>query len=152
MKLAEGLLLRSDIQKKLASLQVRAQRYVIVQEGEAPAEDPQSIFREIDALANQFERLIYSINRANLQYKLKSGQSLTEALAHRDTLTLRHRILLSVIEVCTKPAERYGMKEIRWVTTVSVPSLQQQVDALAKEIRELNAAIQEAGWQVELEE
>lgn len=68
MKLAEGLLLRSDIQKKLLSLQARAQRYVVVQEGESPAEDPQVIFREIDALAQQFERLIFIINRANLHF------------------------------------------------------------------------------------
>ncbi|HET6249219.1 MAG TPA: DIP1984 family protein [Tepidisphaeraceae bacterium] len=151
MKLAEALLLRSDLQKKLASLQVRAQRYAIVQEGEKPAEDPQVIFREIDAIAQQFERLIYAINRANLQNAIKSGITLTEALAHRDTLTLRHRILISVIEACNKPPERYGVKEIRWVTTISIPAIQQQVDGLAKEIRELNAAIQEAGWQVELE-
>jgi hypothetical protein len=50
-----------------------------------------------------------------------------------------------------KPWQR-PVKEIRWVTTVDVAALQQQVDQLAKEIRELNAAIQEAGWQVELEQ
>ena len=38
------------------------------------------------------------------------------------------------------------MKEIRWVATVEVGKLQGQVDGLAKQIRELNAAIQEAGW------
>jgi hypothetical protein len=49
-----------------------------------------------------------------------------------------------------KPPDRYGVKEIRWVATIEVASLQKQVDDLAKQIRELNAAIQEAGWQVEL--
>ena len=44
------------------------------------------------------------------------------------------------------------MKEIRWVATVDVGQLQGQVDGLAKRIRELNAAIQEAGWRVELEQ
>ena len=38
------------------------------------------------------------------------------------------------------------------MTTVDVATLQGQVDTLAKEIREINAAIQEAGWQVELEQ
>ncbi|MEX0714970.1 MAG: DIP1984 family protein [Planctomycetaceae bacterium] len=152
MKLAEALLLRADIQKKLASLQARVQRYVVVQEGERPAEDPQAILRQIEAVANELQRLVFAINRANLHHKIKTGETITEALARRDSLATRHRILLTVIDVCAKPPERYGVKEIRWVATIDVPQLQGDVDRLAKEIRELNSAIQEAGWQVELEE
>jgi len=150
MKLAEALLLRADIQKKLASLQARAQRYAVVQEGEQPAEDPQAILRQINAVAAELQRLVFAINRANLRHKVATGESITEALARRDSLALRHRILQSVVDVCAKPPDRYGVKEIRWVTTVDVAALQVEVDDLAKEIRELNAAIQEAGWQVAL--
>jgi hypothetical protein len=150
MKLAEALLLRADMQKKLASLQARAQKYAVVQEGEHPAEDPQAVLGQIAAVASDLQQLVFGINRANLQHKIASGESLTEALARRDSLALRHRIVQSVIDVCAKPPERYGVKEIRWVTTVNVAALQQEVDDLAKQIRELNAAIQEAGWKVEL--
>jgi hypothetical protein len=150
MKLAEALLLRADLQKKLASLQARAQKYAVVQEGERPAEDPQDLFRQVEAVAAELERLVFAINRANLQHTIGSGQTLTEALARRDGLALRHRIYQSVLDACAKPPERYGVKEIRWVATVEVDSLQEQVDDLAKQIRELNAAIQETGWQVEL--
>jgi hypothetical protein len=151
MKLAEALLLRADIQKKLASLQARAQKYTVVQEGERPAEDPREILKQFDAIAVELQKLVFAINRANLSHKIESGQSITEALAIRDSLVLRHSVLQSVVDSCTKPVERYGMKEIRWVLTVDVPKLQGQADGLAKEIRELNAAIQEAGWRVELE-
>ena len=68
----------------------------------------------------------------------------------RDVLVLRHSIIHSVAEACAKPPERYGVKEIRWVATVDVAKLQKQVDDLAKQIRELNGAIQEGNWQVEL--
>ncbi len=152
MKLAEALLLRADIQKKLASLQARAQRYAVVQEGERPAEDPKAILQQVEAVANELQRLIFAINRANLQHQIASGETLTEALAKRDSFVQRHHILQSVVDVCAKPPDRYGMKEIRWVTTVDVAALQGEVDDLAKQIRELNAAIQEAGWQAELEQ
>jgi hypothetical protein len=152
MKLAEALLLRADVQKKLASLQARAQRYAVVQEGERPPEDPQAILRQIEAVADELQRLVFAINRANLRHKVASSETLTEALAKRHSLVLRHRILQSVVDVCAKPPDRYGVKEIRWVTTVDVADLQRQVDDLAKQIRELNAAIQEAGWQVELKQ
>jgi hypothetical protein len=151
MKLAEALLLRADIQKKLASLQARAQKYAVVQEGERPAENPQEILRQIDLVSAELQRLVFLINKANLTHKIGTGESITEALAKRDNLVLRHRILQSVVEMCVKPPERYGVKEIRWVTTVDVAAIQGQVDGLAEQIRELNGAIQEAGWQVELE-
>lgn len=151
MKLAEALLLRADVQKKLASLQARAQRYAVVQEGERPAEDPLALLREVEAAADELQRLVFAINRANLRHKVASGETITEALARRDSLALRHRILQGVVDACAKPPDRYGVKEIRWVTAVDVPTLQAQVDSLAKQIRELNAAIQEAGWRVELE-
>src|SRR5689334_17225695 len=111
MKLAEALLLRADTQKKLASLQARVQKYSVVQEGERPAEDPEAILQQIEKVAGELEQLVFAINRTNLLHPIKSGQSLTEALAHRDSLALRHRILQSVIDVCAKPPDRYGVKE-----------------------------------------
>lgn len=151
MKLAEALLLRADIQKKLASLQARAQKYVIVQEGEKPAEDPNELLRQIDAISGELERLVFAINKANIEHGLKSGQSLTGALARRDALVLRHSILQSVADAASKPPDRYGVKEIRWVVTVDVAKLRKQVDDLAKQIRELNGEIQEKNWQVDID-
>ncbi|HTU92458.1 MAG TPA: DIP1984 family protein [Gemmataceae bacterium] len=151
MKLAEALLLRADIQRKLCSLQTRVQKYALVQEGEQAAEEPKELLRQIEILCGELQRLVSAINKANLNHTIKSGQTLTEALAQRDALSLRHRMLQSILDACAKPPERYGVKEIRWVATVNVAGLQKQTDDLSKQIRELNAAIQETGWQVELE-
>ena len=150
MKLAEALLLRADIQKKIASLQARAQKYTVVQEGEKPAEDPNELLRQVTEVAGELHRLVLAINTANLHHTIASGESITEALARRDSLVLHHRVLVGVVDACAKPVERYGVKEIRWLVTVDVPNLQRQIDDMAKQIRELNAAIQEAGWRVEL--
>lgn len=66
MKLAEALLLRADIQKKLSSLQVRAQKYAVVQEGERPAEDPKELLRQIEAVAGELQQLVFAINRRGI--------------------------------------------------------------------------------------
>lgn len=150
MKLAEALLLRADIQKKLASLSARAQKFAVVQEGERPAEDPGELLRQVEAVAGELHRIVFAINKANLEHAVRGGQTLTEALARRDALTQRHSIVQSVIDAATKAPDRYGVKEIRWVVTLDAAALQRQADDLAREIRELNAAIQEAGWQVEI--
>ncbi len=46
MKLAEALLLRSDLQTKLASLQQRINNNVLIQEGDELSEDPNTLIGE----------------------------------------------------------------------------------------------------------
>jgi len=42
------------------------------------------------------------------------------------------------------------VREIKWKATLDVSKLQKQADDLAKSIRELNGAIQQANWSAEL--
>src|SRR5262245_39005229 len=109
MKLAEALLLRADMQKKFASLQARAQSFAVVQEGERQAEDPTELLRQVEAVISEMHRLVFAINKANLEHKVRYGQTLTEALAQRDALTQRHSIVQGVINACTRPPDRYGV-------------------------------------------
>jgi hypothetical protein len=50
MKLAEALILRADLQKRIEQLKQRILNNVMVQEGDEPAEDPSQLLRELDAL------------------------------------------------------------------------------------------------------
>ena len=47
MKLAEALLIRSDMQKKLAQIKGRIRSNVKVQEGDTPNEDPNALMIEV---------------------------------------------------------------------------------------------------------
>ena len=152
MKLAEALLLRADMQKKLESLRDRIGRNTVVQEGETPAEDPNALLDQVKAICRQLKALVFAVNQANLSGKTGKGRTLTEALAERDALVLQHSIFQSATTSAAKSAERYGVKEIRWVKVVDVAALQKSVDDLAKSLRELNAEIQEANWQIEVKE
>jgi hypothetical protein len=51
MKLAEALLLRADMKKKMASLRERVATNAVVQEGTQPHEDPTSLMKEIKWVA-----------------------------------------------------------------------------------------------------
>jgi hypothetical protein len=150
MKLAEALILRGDMQKKVASLRERIAQYAVVQKGDKPHEDPQKLLKEVAGVIGEQETLVYQINRANLGAKLPDGRTLTAALAHRDALTARHSVIKAAIDGAKQQQPRYGLKEIKWVATVDVPKLQKQADELAKQIRELNVQIQAANWAIEL--
>ena len=93
MKLAEALLLRGDTQKKIASLRERIARNVLVQEGNAPHEDPNQLLQEATAVIEELEKLVTTINVANLAHRLPDGRSLTAAIARRDALIQRHSLL-----------------------------------------------------------
>ncbi len=150
MKLAEALLLRADLLKKSASLRERVVANAVVQENEEPHESPKELLEAAFDVIEQHAALMLRIHRTNLAAKLSDGRSLTEVLARRDALAQQHSLLIAAIAGCRKEPERYSVREIKWVATLKVPKLQRQADDLAKQLRELNARIQEANWQVEL--
>jgi hypothetical protein len=150
MKLAEALILRGDIQKRLEQLRDRLKRSSWIQEGEEPPEDPQILLHETESLAEQLRLLIIRINRTNGMATLPSGISMVEALAQRDVITLRQSMLRSVADAASERVDRYGRAEIRRIPTVDVGQLRRDIDALGKQRRELDTTIQAANWNVEL--
>ena len=152
MKLAEALILRGDLQKKLASLRERITQYATVQKGDKPHEDPNKLLREAMGVVDELEDLVFRINRSNLKHKLGDGRTLTEVLARRDRLVQQHSLLTSAIAGSTKAPDRYGLAEIKWVAVMDVAKLQKQADDVAKKIREMNVQIQEANWKFEIDE
>lgn len=152
MKLAEALLLRADMQKKLASLRERIVANAVVQEGDKPHEGPEKLLKEAIGVLGELESLIFRINRCNMSEKLADGRTLTEAIACRDALLQKHSLLQAAISGTRREPDRYSTREIKWVATLDVAKLQKQSDDLAGSIRELNAKIQETNWNVELKE
>ncbi len=150
MKIAEALILRADMQKKLASLKQRIGNNVIVQEGDVPHEDPAALMAQAFAAQDELEALVVRINLANQTHALADGRVLSQAVAHRDTLVARHALISHAVASTHKEPDRYSHKEIKWQAVIKVASLQKQADDLAQAIRNLNIAIQEANWKAEL--
>ncbi len=150
MKLAEALVLRADVQKRIEQLRNRLRQSVIVQEGETPPEDPQELLAEAARLTNQLAQLVARINRANLETALPDGATLTEALARRDALQTQYSLIETAAETASARVDRYGRSEIRKVATVDVGALRKQLEQLAKERRELDTAIQATNWATEV--
>ncbi len=149
MKLALALSERSDLQKRLDQLEERLQSNALVQEGETPAEDPAALLAELDTLTAQLEDLITRINLTNAR-TVAEGISLTAWIAKRDCLTKKIRVTRRFLNTASQTAMRSRGSEIRIRPTVTVREMQKNLDALSKELREIDARIQEANWSVEL--
>lgn len=149
MKLAEALMNRADCQKRVEQLKARLTRSAKVQEGEQPPENPTDLFQELNDTLNEFESLVTAINRTT-QVSLSTGVTLAEALAQRDTLSMRRSAFQDVINAAAIRQDRFSKSEVKFYSTVSIVDLQKRVDQYSKAFRELDTTIQEANWKTEL--
>ena len=153
MKVAEALLIRSELSGKVSSLRYRIRKNAVVQEGDAPDEDPGTLIDAAFVLLEEQEILACRINRTNVNTLLPDGNTMMEALAKLDGLKIQLAVLTRTIERAKgSRGERYSRQEIKWVKVVDVHTLQKQADRLAMQIRKLNARIQEENWKMELED
>ncbi len=149
MKLAEALLIRADLQKKVAQLKARLKDSAKVQEGDEPAEDVTSLFKELNDTLSELEDLIFRINMTNTN-TVVDGESLTHMMARKDVLTTRLSVMRELIAHVTESDTRYGRNEIRYIRTIDVAKLRRETEQYSKQLRELDVKIQGLNWQVEL--
>jgi len=151
MKLAEALQERSDINKRISELRRRLQNCLLVQEGEEPAEDPLDLLNELDSSTERLETLVASINETNCN-TIVNGMSLTEIIARKDALSLRHSAYKELVYTAGNNTYRARGTEIKVKAVIKAAELQKTVDKLAKEIRQLDNLLQESNWKTELAE
>ncbi len=149
MKLAEALILRADLQKRIDQLRVRLNNNAKVQENDEPSENPEELLNELDNNINQLKILIKQINKTNC-VTVSNGQTLADLIAERDTLTLKSNILRGFLNIAGQRVNLYSTTEIKIMSTVDVPVLQKELDLLSKKIRETDTELQQANWLIEL--
>ena len=149
MKLAEALILRADLQKRIDQLRVRLNNNAKVQENDEPSEKPEELLNELDNNINQLKILIKQINKTNC-VTVSNGQTLADLIAERDTLTLKSNILRGFLNIAGQKVNLYSTTEIKIMSTVDVPALQKELDSLSKKIRETDTELQQANWLTEL--
>jgi hypothetical protein len=150
MKLAEALISRADIQRRIGLMRGRLAAVAKVQEGEVPAEDPADLISELRRLTDEMENLIKRINKTNSATQFNTDNTLTDALATRDMLQLKQTIYRQASEAGRIEQNRYSRSEVRFVSTINIGDMQKVADGLAREHRELDAQVQGLNWNTEL--
>lgn len=154
MKLAEALALRGEATRRVEQLRSRVAGSARFQEGEEPSEDAVALLAETDDVMDELESLIRRINRTNAATVLDDGTTLTDALARRDVLRLRHAAVTSAADAAAG-RNQHGMvrqlrSELKMLSALPVAELRGRADELAREIRETDVRIQRANWEVDL--
>ncbi|MDE6781305.1 MAG: DIP1984 family protein [Ruminococcus sp.] len=149
MKLAEALLLRAEMKTKIGQIAVRLNQNAKVQEGEKPAENPYTLIKELDSVSDEMEKLIKNINYTNC-ITVENGISLTDMIAEKDVLKEKITVMKNFLSNASAVVTRYSNTEIKILSTVDVAELQKKVDAMSKQLRELDMNIQRINWTVDL--
>ncbi len=146
MKLAEALLLRSDLMKKIEHLQNRIRPVLIVSDNKKPQEDPDKILAQLRIAIQDLEVLVVRINKTNNETIIKGEGSLMEALAKRDTLKMLSEKLRNI----RFAAQVNNSGESNLKTTIDIKKLQIEMDQTGRKFREIDSKIQELNWLTEL--
>jgi hypothetical protein len=152
MKLAEALALRADAARRAEQLRARITANARYQEGEAPAEDAAALLVEAGEVLTELESLIRRINRTNSATAVEGG-TLTDALARRDVLRLRHSVITSAAGAAAGDGQhgfRQLRSELRMIPALPVAELRRQADDLARQLREVDTVIQRTNWEADL--
>ena len=148
MKLAEGLLLRSDLMKKIEHLQNRIRPVLIVSDDKQPQEDPEKLLAQLRKAIQDLETIVVRINKTNNETIVEGEGSLMEALAKRDSL----KMLAEKLRTIRYAAQINNSGDANLKTTISIKKLQIEMDQAGRAFREIDSKIQEINWLTELKD
>ena len=149
MKLADALLEKADLQKRISQMEERLRNNAQVQEGEKPAEDPKFLLAELADMIIRLEELTAQVNLTNSAVMVE-GETLTRMLARRDAWRQHIKMLRVFLDSASYLAHRARQSEIKILSTVPVAEIQREQDRRSKALRELDAKIQAANWTQDL--
>ncbi len=148
MKLAEALLLRSDLMKKIEQFQNRIRPVLIVSDDKKPQEDPTKLIAQLRTAIQDLESLVIRINKTNNEINFNGEGSLMEALAKRDSLKMLSEKLRNI----RYAAQIDNSGDANLKTTIDIKKLQTEMDQTGRAFREIDSKIQELNWLTELKD
>lgn len=148
MKIGEALTLRSVQARKLSDLRQRITRNVLIQEGENPSEDPNTLLTEYERLSDDYASLVDRISKTNVKHR----DDLLVPFQKREHLRRVKNSLEEAVNSASAPLNRYMRSELRYIASIDVPTVQAKIDEHSETIRQLDASIQEANWRIDLED
>ncbi|MGX7030306.1 DIP1984 family protein [Vagococcus zengguangii] len=149
MKLAEALIEKKALEDKQYELIERFRQSVKIQEGENSFEDCTALLEELENVHQMANELLKKITKTNQLVKI-GDKTLVECLIDRKTLATERDSLQKLYHYMTEKDYRISRAEIKTILTMNPVELNKKINHLAKELRMLDAKIQEKNWTVDL--
>lgn len=152
MKLAELLIERSEMKKRIEVISSRLRRTAKVQEGDPITIPPDKMLTKLDYLIDRHELIIRKINHVNQSTMFEKDMTLADAVVKRESMKHRRNIYSALFSASYIEENRYSKSEIKFVATLNVDKIMEISDDLSRDIRLLDGKIQAKNWEVEVGE
>ena len=149
MKLAEALIEKKALEDKQYELIERFRQSVKIQEGDDSFEDCEVLLEELEKTNQLANELLKKITITNQHIKI-DDRTLVECLIDRKSLATERDSLQKLYHYMTEKDYRISRAEIKTILTMNPVELNKKINHLAKELRVLDAKIQEKNWTVDL--
>lgn len=155
MKLAEAILERVEISKRVNDLLQLLRDNAVVQDGDKPLESPTQLLTDLVTCYGRLEEFNRRINLTNNSTPFGPAEDgkplkICDALALREILDKEIRELSSVAGAFKVNTSRYSNTEIKSVVTMDPKVIRTMVDTLKNKRKDIDRKIQEINWKVEL--
>ncbi len=150
MKLAESLIDRSEIQKRITDLQNRIRENAVIQQDDAPLEDPAKLFEELIQCYSNLDDLNRRIIATNNSTIFEGNLKVCDALANRESLDKQIKDLGNIASAFSVKNNRFTKTEIKFVSTMNPGTIRIHIDALKDQRKKLDRKIQAMNWAIEL--
>jgi len=151
--LAEALNVRASLNTKLGDLRNRIENNIYISNGNDPYEDVQELLNKALEVSNELENLVNVINQTNNNTKFESeiySGTLSEALAHRDTLSQQIKTISQALDSIPSSKRSFFEDRTNGRVLLSVSVLRERKDEFATKLRKLDTDIQKANWSTDL--
>lgn len=145
MKLAEALIERADIKKKINQISHRLKSNAKVQEGTKPVESNEDLMQEYFRVSTLLKEITKKINKTNSITDF-GDVKLIDAIVTRDHLALILKGLRELYDAGAIMPDRYNIREIKFECNLDMVELQGKIDSFSKQYKELDVKIQQANW------
>jgi len=149
MKLAELLIERSEMKKRIEVIANRLRRTAKIQEGDPIVIPPEKLLTKLDHLIEKHELVIRKINQINQTTMFENGLTLADAVVKRESMKQKRNIYSALFSASYSEENRYSKSEIKFVATLDVDRIMEICDDLSRDIRLLDGRIQAKNWEIE---
>ena len=155
MRLAQALLERSNLSKKISELKNRITEVGKTQEGDSPQESPDELLTTLNSVYNQLHNLERRILKTNYMTQVtlddtKETLTIVELLKLKDQCNNHVDALQKCVESCSVRPDRFSRNEIKFVCHLDVKNVRQLIEFLVSKRKNYELKVQEVNWTVEL--
>jgi hypothetical protein len=148
MKLAEALLEKSAVTKRIEELRNLIVTNGMAQEGDTPFEDPIGLLEQFEECSRQLIKLERAIVKTNSSVMI-NNLTISQCIAEKSILKQKASSIKHIIDSC-KPNNRYSRSEIKNVILLDLKNLTNQYENITNAVRKIETQLAQTNWQTDL--